>query len=165
MKYALSSFSIVAIALASAALADHHESATDSEPWFDMQGCACCKHMGENMDMMQDIKWENHTTKNGGMMTVVVPQQHKERWDSVCKAMHATGEKMQHGEDLPMCNFCQSWGELMQAGANFEEIKTDFGSVTLVTSDKPEVVEMIHQHFKKTQQAQQEMEAANSQQG
>lgn len=157
-KLANLAVAVTAIAIGSWALADHHEGEHGEGPWFDMQTCACCKHMGENMDMMMEIEWENHIIENGGMMTAVIPEKHKERWDAVCKKMEATGEELASGKELPMCQFCQSYTKLMEAGAKVEDVEAGFGTVTLITSDKPEVVELIHKHFKRTQEEQKKME-------
>lgn len=152
------SVAALAVVVGSLAWADHHESG-ETGPWFDMEKCACCKHMGENMDMMMDLQWENHLIKDGGMMTAVIPEQHKKRWDALCEKMKDVEGELAQGKQLPMCNFCQSYGKLMEAGANMEEIKTGFGSVTLITSDKPEVVDMIHKHIKRTQDEHKKMMA------
>lgn len=157
-RFANTAVALVVIAMGTWALADHHEGDHTEEPWFDMQKCACCKHMGENMDMMKDIKWENHTLENGGMMTAVIPDEHKKRWDAVCKKMEATIEDMESGEEMPTCNFCKSYMKLMEAGANIEEVETGFGMVTLITSDKADVVDMIHKHIKRTQKESEKME-------
>ncbi len=113
--------------------------------------------MGANMDMMMDIQWENHAIEEGGMMTAVIPKQHKDRWDAVCEKMKGVEDELTSGKQLPMCNFCQSYGQLIQAGASIEEVKTGFGSVTLITADKPAVVDMIHKHIKRTQDEQEKM--------
>lgn len=129
------------------------EKTAESEPWFDMEGCTCCKHLGDNMDMLMEVQWENHLIKNGGIMTAAVPEKHKKRWDAVCKTMEDSMTEMaSEGKDLPLCNFCKSYGALMEAGANMEDVETGFGSVTLITSDDPEVVKLIHKHFKRTQE-------------
>lgn len=131
----------------------------ESEPWFDMQTCTCCKHLGENMDMLSQIDWENHLIENGGMTTAAVPEEYKERWDAVCKVMEESMIKAAaEGMEVPLCNFCKSYDKLMKAGAKVEEVKTGFGSVTLITSDKPEVIKMIHQHIKRTQEESKKVE-------
>jgi hypothetical protein len=42
-----------------------------------------------------------------------------------------------------MCGSCEYYGKMMQAGAKFEYVPTKTGVIVLVTSDKPEVVDMI----------------------
>lgn len=152
---------VVLVAGGALAWADHHEAGEQPQAtaWFDMENCACCKHMGEHMDMMMDIKWENHTIKSGGIMTAVVPDQHKEKWDQVCKKMEEVEKQLTEGEEMPLCGFCQSYASLLEAGATVEEVPTGFGRVTLITSDDPEVVAKIHTHFKRTQKEHKKMMA------
>jgi hypothetical protein len=49
-----------------------------------------------------------------------------------------------------LCGFCTSYSALVEAGAKVQEFETANGMVSLVTSDKPEVVKKIHEHAKRT---------------
>ncbi len=77
----------------------------------------------------------------------------------MCEKRKAVAEDLAAGKEVPMCNFCRSCNNLMEAGANLTEVPTGFGSVTLITFDKPEAVEMTHRHVKQTQDEHERMMA------
>jgi hydroxymethylpyrimidine/phosphomethylpyrimidine kinase len=129
-------------------------------PWFDFEHCSMCKHMGADPEMMSHLQWETHVLKSGMLMTAVIPESVAEKWATVCKSMKAVESELTTGKQLPLCGYCQSYGKLMMAGANIEEIETGFGQVTLVTSNKPEVVKLIQELAKKTQEEYKKMMAA-----
>jgi hypothetical protein len=56
---------------------------------------------------------------------------------------------MEKGEVNPMavkmCGHCQAYGKLAMAGAHLEAVYGDAAEVSLMTSDDPEVVAMIHE--------------------
>lgn len=119
-------------------------------PWFDFKNCAMCKCMAEE-GLVESIKCETHVIDNGMLMFAMIPADKKELFAKCEKEMKATAEKLTAGEDLPLCGFCQSYGQLLQAGAKEQEIKTETGgSIHLLTSEKPDVVKKIHEHAKKT---------------
>lgn len=119
-------------------------------PWFDLKNCAMCKCMAEE-GLMESIKCETHVISNGMLMVSVIPSDKREAFAKCEKEMQATAEKLTSGEKMPLCGFCQSYGELMQAGAKEQEIKSEGGvSIHLLTSDNPETVKKIHEHAKKT---------------
>jgi hypothetical protein len=136
---------VVALLLTTA-VADHHK----ETPWLDLQNCEICKCMGEDMEMMQHVTWETHKIDNGMLSASVIPEQYQAKMDELHKQMHAQGEKLQSGEKMALCGFCESWGELMKAGAKEQQIKTDFGMIGMLTSDDPQLVKKIHAHADRT---------------
>ena len=141
-------FALVAVvAFTTMSIADHHG---EKKAWLDLQGCDMCKHMGQNMEMMEHVTWENHKIANGLLSASVVPKKYKEQMDAVHQKMKAVGEKAAKGAKIKMCGHCESYGELAMAGAKIEEIRTDFGHIALVTSDDPDVVKKIHAHTDRT---------------
>jgi hypothetical protein len=118
--------------------------------WFDLANCEVCKNMSGHEEIMQEVKWEAHPIANGMMSITVVPAKHKELMAKAKKGMDATIKKLEAGEKMNLCGFCQSFGKLKQAGAKFEEINTAGGMVTLITSNDDKVVKMIHEHVKRT---------------
>jgi hypothetical protein len=74
----------------------------------------------------------------------------------------AVAAKMQSGEQVPLCGFCTSYGKLMMAGVQMEEIETEFGHISLMTASDPEVVKMIHDHGQHTIDAYDEWQAAEA---
>lgn len=154
-----SSMGVVLLTIGSLALADPHRQGEASDKWFDMEHCAWCQPMAADMGMLMDIQWECHLIDQGAMLTTVVPEEHQEQWQQVCEQMKAMEEKLTAGEEMPLCNCCKSHLKLLQAGAKIQEVKTGFGSVTLITSDDAEVVSKIHKHIKRTQREHEKMMA------
>lgn len=142
-------FSILAMVLVAATAAmvsaDHHESDhgghADKPGWFDPAHCDICQPMALRPDLLMAVKWETHKTASGMIMTSVVPEAMQSDFNAMCEKMHAS----KPGPDSTLCGFCVAFGDLLQAGAQMEEIKTKFGGVTLLTSDDADVVAKIHQ--------------------
>ena len=125
--------------------------------WFDMEQCAVCKHMAQHKDMMQEVKWENHSIPNGMLSVTVIPENLKAPFNKAMASMEKTIAEMKAGKQMKCCGFCQSMGKLDGAGAKTIKIKTALGEITLVTSDDPKVVQAIHTHAKKTNEAHKQM--------
>ena len=139
--------------------------APGTTPWFDLENCSMCKGMMAEEGLMENMEWENHLTKEGMISITVVAAGYEEAFERSMKHMEATGEKLKTGEEMYLCGFCQSYGGLHMAGANFENIKTKAGSIGLVTSHDPEVVAKIHAHGQKTIDEYNKMVAAGSHEG
>jgi len=118
--------------------------------WFDMENCPICKCMAAEKGLMESIKWETHLIDNGMISITTVPSDKKEAMAKCEKEMKAAIDKVKAGEKMPLCGFCTSYAALIEAGAKEQEIKTETGTVSLMTSDKPEVVKKIQDHAKKT---------------
>ena len=141
----------ILIALSVLVLASGVSIAGDSEGWFDMVNCAMCKNLTTHEGMLDNLDWEHHLTANGMMTITVVPEAQAAAWNETRAAMAATGEKLMTGEQMHLCNFCQSFGGLVMSGkASMEEFATIGGDVTLMSSDDPATIEAIHAHAKRT---------------
>tara|TARA_R110002049_G_scaffold2750_4_gene21989 strand:+ start:172619 stop:173104 length:486 start_codon:yes stop_codon:yes gene_type:complete len=132
--------------LLTTAVADHH----NEKPWLDMQNCEICKHMSKHMDVMQNVTWETHKIESGLLSASVVPKEHRQMVDAIHKNMQASAKLFETGKDMQLCGFCNSHMALKKSGAKEQEINTDFGMVSLLTSDDPDVVKQIHDHAEKT---------------
>jgi hypothetical protein len=145
--------------LASAVSADDGKDAK----WFDMEHCAMCKHMADHPDLVTKIKCETHVIDNGMLMVSDIPKEQQAAMEAVHKKMGETIAELMSGKELPLCGFCSGFGKLMEAGAKSQEIKTSMGTISLLTSDKPEVVKKIQEFAKQTQteyeKMQQQMQA------
>ena len=124
--------------------------AAQDAPWFDLEKCSMCKHMTAEEGLMEHMEWENLLTKDGMMLVTVVDSKYEEAFHRSMKNMEAEGAKMMAGEELYLCGFCQSYGALHMAGANFENFESDLAYITLATSHDPAVVKIIHDHTQKT---------------
>ena len=132
--------------------------ATAEDDWFDMENCAICKHMAEHAHIMPDIKWEMTATEKGMITVAVIPEKHQAIMKDAHKKMKKTIAKLEAGEKMDLCGFCTSYGSLKEAGANIEEFETDGGiMITLVTAERPELIEKIHQHAKKSMEEHKKM--------
>ena len=125
----------------------------EEQVWFDVGNCAFCKHLGQEKGMLQNLRWETHLIEKGALTITQVPDEYKEAFDRAQEHMQDTAAKMQAGETMHVCGFCQSHGELMMAGINIESIDSDVVIVTLMTSDDEELVARIHAHAEKTMAA------------
>jgi hypothetical protein len=118
-------------------------------PWFDFKNCAMCKCMADE-GLMDHVKCETHVIDNGMLMFASIPADKKAAFEKCEKEMKAVAEKLKSGEKVALCGFCQSYGELMKAGAKEQDVVTAAGHIHLLTSDKPDVVKKIHEHAKTT---------------
>jgi hypothetical protein len=136
--------------------------AAQDEAWFDLENCSMCKHMSSEEGLMENMEWGNYLTKDGMMSVTVVAEGYDKAFKRSMKNMEATGHKLMAGEKLYMCGFCQSYGALHMAGANFENFETDAGYINLATSHDPAVIEKIHAHGQRTIDEYDKMVAAES---
>ena len=136
-------FTLVALALPLGA-------APGTTPWFDLDNCSMCKNMTAEKGLMEHMEWENHLTTDGMISITVVAAGYEEAFARSMENMKATSEKLMAGEQMYLCGFCQSYGALHMAGANFEHIETKSGTIELVSSHDPKIVEKIHAHGQHT---------------
>ena len=124
--------------------------AGDEGAWFDMANCSMCVNLTTEEGLLDHMTWENHIIANGALSFTAVDEDYKDAYARMGKAMEAAGNKLMAGEQLPLCNFCQSYGALMMAGAKMEIVETAGGEIGLITSTDPAVVKKIHAHTQRT---------------
>ena len=117
--------------------------------WFDLS-CGICKNMAAEEGLMDNIKWETHLIENGSLSVMQVAKGYQEKMERAHKQMMESSEKLQRGEKMHLCGFCQSYGKLMMSGVKTEEIDSAAGHITLMTSDDAAVVKQIKTHAKRT---------------
>jgi hypothetical protein len=120
------------------------------KPWFDLDNCAICKNLKAEEGLLEHMKWETHLISSGSLSVAVIPADYEPAFERAGKNMEAVVKRMEGGEQVNLCGFCTSYGQLMMAGAKSEEIHSIAGHISMTTSDKPEVVEKIHAHAKTT---------------
>jgi len=118
--------------------------------WFDMDHCAICKNMASMKDDMHKIKWDVHMLDNGMLMVSVVPRKMKEGMAKAGEGVKKTVKRLESGEQLDLCGFCQSYGGLMEMGADIKELKSVGVDITVITSSDAEVVKKIQAFGKKS---------------
>lgn len=158
----------VVVALTVAGVATHW-AAADNQPetsrveqmMAEMATCEICSSMMEHPELMQSVEWETHKIDQGMLMVATVPKEHLEAFRKMSKQWEQAIEEVKaassRGEEVELCTFCGEMGKLMQAGAKHQEVATKHGAVTLVTSDKPEVVKQIHALAEKSIELEKEM--------
>lgn len=133
--------------------------AAQEKPWFDMENCAFCKNLAAEEGLMDHItKWEHHNVQNGSVSISVVDQECVEAYKRAMHNMEEVSKKLQQGEMLPMCGMCEAYGELLQMGAKWDEVESDNIFVSLMYSDKPDVVARIHAMTSRTNDEMKKME-------
>lgn len=121
--------------------------------WFDAGACDICKPMHAHPELMTSMKWETHKIKNGMLMVATIPAEHQKKFARLCAKIHKQGEELvASGAALSLCGFCDSYGKLKQVGAQEEKIKTDFGSITILSAKDATVVKRIHTHAERCQE-------------
>ncbi len=143
---------IVCLSLVCGTLATAQQDAS----WFDMK-CGVCKAMSDIDGLLERVKCDTQIIDNGMITVTVVPDDMKTSMAAANEKMEAAIKRLMAGEHMELCGFCQSMGKLHQAGAKIDKYSTDAAEVMLITSDKPEVVDMIHAHATKTIAAKKDM--------
>jgi len=133
------------------------EKAQDEEKWMDLENCEICKPMAKHPELVTEIPWEVHLTKNGFMSVMVVPEKHKAKLEGAEAEMQKVISRAMSGEEVTMCPHCQGYGEFIMAGVNMEEFQTDNIQISLITSTDGEIIEKLHEHARKTKAAHAEM--------
>jgi hypothetical protein len=118
-------------------------SMAQEKPWFDMPNCDFCKHLLTDSLFLPNTVWELHDVANGLMIVTIVKPEFKASYQKIQAEMEKAGKEMMEGKPVKMCGFCEYYGKLMQSGAKIETVKGEWGDVSLITSDKPEVLKMI----------------------
>lgn len=143
--------SIISTGLFNDVSAQDKEGQDQEIAWFDMDQCEICKNMASMKNDMHKVKWGVHNLDNGVLMVSVVPKKMKKGMAEAEKGILATVKKLESGEQLDLCGFCQNYGTLMQLGAQFKDLKTVGGNLSIITSSDPEVVKKIQTFGKQSE--------------
>ncbi|MDH4157282.1 MAG: hypothetical protein OEW00_08405 [candidate division Zixibacteria bacterium] len=142
------------------ALAAFGAVAGDEAPWFDMENCEMCSPLMNDPELLPNVAWEHYNIANGIVTVTTVMDEHRASWDKVVAKMDAVAKKMEAGEPVKLCGMCMAMDDLYKRGAKWEQVETRYGSVSLMTSDKPEMVAEIQAWAKRTNDEMAKMEAA-----
>lgn len=130
----------------------------DEKPWFDMENCAFCKNLKAEEGLMDNItKWEHHNVKNGTVSITVVNKEYLPAYKRAMDGMEKTSQRMEAGEQLPMCGMCEAYGAAMMKGAQWDEIQSGNTFVSIMYSSEPEVISEIHALTDRTNQEMEKM--------
>ncbi len=120
------------------------------KPWLDFEHCDMCKNFMTNPDLVKGMKCETHNIATGFVsVTTVKPELLGALRDASAKC-DELGKKLMTGEKANLCGSCEAMGMLMAKGAKLEEIPLENGSVMLLTSTDPIVIDEIHNWTDKT---------------
>jgi hypothetical protein len=127
----------------------------------EMEKCAVCKNLAANPELLENMTWETHKLDNGMMCVTTVSEEFKADFDSLNAKVKTSVEKVkadqQQGKAVPLCDLCADMGQITEAGAKEKEIKIPNGSIHMMTSDDPAVVEKIHANADKAIAMQKQM--------
>ncbi|MDO9693743.1 MAG: hypothetical protein Q7W56_03375 [Candidatus Latescibacteria bacterium] len=129
--------------------------------WLDLENCGMCKNLLTDKDLFEHMTWDTYLLSNGSMEVTTYPASYDERFKKLMATFEACGAKMMSGEQIPMCGMCNSYGQLMMAGAKMDQVQTKAGWVTVMTSQDPKVVAMIRTHAERTIEEYAKYAAAN----
>lgn len=140
----------VCTALAAVVLAIPFTCGAGEECWFDLENCSMCNHLLAEEGLMDNMEWENHVIASGMLSVTRVAPDYEEAYERAMYNMEQTGKQLMTGQQMYLCGFCQSYGALHMAGAQFEIVEAGAGHIDLMTSSDPAVAEMIRVHAQRT---------------
>lgn len=151
-KSVLQGIVLALVAMAAFALAG-------DKPWFDMEKCAFCRTLSQEPHLLENMNMEYHEITNGYLTVTVVKSEFHDSYVRAQKEMQKLAERMAQGEeDIYVCGHCEAYGNLMMSGAQIEHVSTAFGDILLMTSDKPEIVDMIKKFGSRSKEEMAKME-------
>jgi hypothetical protein len=114
--------------------------------------CGLCKPMMAEAGLMEHLHWESHAIATGMISVTRVDPSHEQAYQRAhVKVMDAV-KRLQAGEKMELCPFCQSMNALAQAGAHIENLDAGGAHIMVITSDQPAVVEKIRAHMRWAQE-------------
>lgn len=130
------------------------------EPWFDMKNCEMCKAITqEDPALLENMTWEHHSITDGLITVSTVAPAYMAHYKKAEKGMMAVHEKLQKGTDVKLCNMCSAMTDLYKSGkVRNEQVETSNGSVALLTSDDPKIVDKIQKWGERTNAEMMKME-------
>ncbi len=127
------------IVLAAAMMALASLGVADEKPWFDMQGCAFCKHLTTDTSLLKNVTWDHYDISNGCVVVTTVKPEAVPAYKTAMAEMQKVGEGMAAGKmDVPMCGHCQAYGALLMAGTRMDYVPSKVADIIVMSSDKPE---------------------------
>ena len=120
------------------------------DAWLDLENCDMCKNMMTDAELFEAMTWETHVLKNGLLEVTTYPAAMEDRFDQLMEKMEKSGARVMAGEKLEMCGMCRSYGAMMMKGVDMDQVETEGGMVTVISSRDPVVVSMIQKHAQTT---------------
>jgi hypothetical protein len=112
--------------------------------WWDMENCEMCKPFTAHEGLMENMVWEIHNISNGIIMITTVEEKYEEPYKKAGVVMQKVINKLIAGEQVGLCNSCQSMNQMFIKGAKMENITTKTSDISIMTAETPELVSEIH---------------------
>lgn len=128
------------------------------KPWIDFQHCDMCKNFSANPELMKGMTCEMHNIANGYVSISTVKPELLKDYREACAKCDAMSQKLMAGEKLNLCGSCEAMSSLMAKGAKLEEVETQNGSLMLLTSNDPALIDAIHKWSDRTNEEMKKMQ-------
>ncbi len=115
------------------------------EKWIDMSSCEMCKTLAAHKGLMDNMTVERHNIENGVVTVCTVREPYMKAYKEASKDMEAVGARLEKGEKVHLCKMCSSLNSMFTQGLKYEIVPTKHGSVTLMTSSDPDVIDEVQQ--------------------
>lgn len=100
--------------------------------------------------LMEHLTYENFVIGTGTMSVTTVDPGFEGAYAKAMEAMHAVGEEMTAGKQMPLCGSCQDMMRLVKAGAKMENVDAKGAHILLLTSTDPEVIKELQAHGRRS---------------
>jgi len=111
--------------------------------------CAICKPLMAEPGLLEHLRWQGHGIAMGMIAVTSVDPSHQQAYQRAHGKMLEAVKRLEAGDSMELCPFCQGMNALAQAGARIENVEAPGAHIMVITSDKPEVVARIHEHLRR----------------
>ncbi len=119
---------------------------SSEQVWGGFDRCGICSDIVADEQLTKGLKTETQLVDNGMVSVTIVPEESKIPMRKAHEKMEAAIGRLQSGESMELCGFCQSMGELAQAGAIIQKYATDSTYIMVITAEDHDTIEKIRQH-------------------
>lgn len=135
---------VFAVIFSSLGISRANAQSSPETPWFDIDHCSFCQNMSSQPGLLENMQCDTIKLDNGIVMVAMVPKEFMNAMERANEGMQATVKQLQMGKQLPLCGFCECFGNLIMRGAKLEKRKGQHSEVTMLTSNDPQLVKDIH---------------------
>lgn len=132
--------------IAITALTTAEEKKMAEKPWYDMQNCVFCKELTAQTGLMEHMKHDYHNVSTGTISVLQVDASHMDAFKKAMAGMQAVAGQMNPTKMPYMCQHCEKMGGLMMnSKIKIDQIETNFGSLTVYSTQDSETMAMLHE--------------------
>ena len=125
----------------------------DERPWMDMKNCEFCKAFTAEKGLMEHMTKEYHATACGVTTVTYVDKEYNDAFGRAMSTCNTLAEGMKKGEKHTTCQYCETMGSFMMAGAKQDDFTSRGAMVSVFSSTDPAVIAKMHDWCKKTNDA------------